>query len=88
MQQIDDAGFIKCIIDITNLSALFEKMTEVLIYGFLMKPTKGTYFLGRCGSVLEAQRCKSILIDTCGLDPRLIFIHPDDDPPTPTHTAV
>jgi len=92
---LGDKGFIKSYIDDTNIGADFDTMCEALAhikergptYGFHLKPTKGTYLMGKCGADNAIQR-KEYLINHFGLDPSIIFIHPDDGGDRATYGAI
>jgi hypothetical protein len=83
---LGEHGFVKFFIDDGQISANFERMCLAVdyiqkfgpAYGFIIKPSKGVYLLGKCGSQQLAQQRKQQLIDQFGLSPNVIRIHPDD----------
>lgn len=81
-------GFVKFFADDGNITAPFDKMVDCIRVvleegpkvGYFLKFTKGTYLLGKCGSLEEAIRRKTALI-RLGLHPSIIKIHPSDADP-------
>ncbi len=79
-------GFVKFFIYDGQISANFERVCLAVdyihksgpAYGFIIKPSKGVYFLGKCGSQQLARHRKQHLLDQFGLSPNVIRIHPDD----------
>ena len=92
---LGNKGFIKSYIDDTNIAADFDTMCDALahiklrgqIHGFHLKPNKGTYLMGKCGHE-NAIRRKEHLVNRFGLDPSIIFIHPEDGGDPATYGAV
>ena len=78
-------GYCKFFVDDGNLCAPFAKMLETITfiqqegphYGYVMHLGKGTYLLGRCGSMAIAWERRLSLIEF-GIDPSIIKIHPED----------
>ena len=78
-------GYCKFFVDDGNLCAPFSQMLETITYiqkegpyyGYVMHLGKGSYLLGRCGSILLALERRHKLIEL-GIDPNIIKIHPDD----------
>jgi hypothetical protein len=83
---IGDDGFLKFFIDDGNIACPHDRMLLALDYltthgpsiGYIIKPTKGKYLLGRCESPEIALSRKQHLIDSYGFDPNIICIHPDN----------
>jgi len=81
---LGDTNFVKFFVDDQNIFADFDTMIRAIEfilregpkYGYHMKFTKGSFMIGKCGSV-EASRRKKILLDI-GLHSSIIHIHPDD----------
>ena len=78
-------GYCKFFVDDGNLCAPFLTMVETItyiqreetFYGYHMRLGKGTYLMGRCGSMVIALDRRLRLIES-GIDPSIIKIHPDD----------
>jgi hypothetical protein len=49
-------------------------------YGYIIKSTKGSYLMGKCTSVAEAQAALRTLQDSLGISAAVIHLHPDNDP--------
>ena len=84
---LGNEGFTKWFADDGNSAAPFDTMCEVIEYiiregpkvGYFMKLTKGTYLLGKCVSLEEAEARKARLVNL-GLHEDMIIIHPDNLP--------
>jgi len=82
---LQSTGFSKFFVDDGNICAPFEKMLQVLEclinvgpkFGYQMHLSKGTYLLGKCGSLSLALERKSKICEL-GIDPSIVKIHPDD----------
>ena len=85
-QILGEEGFAKFFADDGNICGPFHKIIEAIqfilregpLVGFYLNLRKGTYMLGRCGSVEEARQRRHQLITVSGIDPSIIRIHPDD----------
>ena len=83
---IGDDGFLAFFADDGNISAPFKTMVACVRYvlhegpkyGYILKRTKGSYLLGRCGSTARALRRKDYLCSELGLSHSVVKIHPDD----------
>ena len=83
---IGDDGFVKFFIDDGNLSGDYDTMGKAIDHvlsagdavGYFLKPTKGTYLLGRCTSRLEALRRKAELVTKYKFKQEMIRVHPDN----------
>ncbi len=77
---------VKFYVDDGNIAAPHDIMVRIIEflqsegpkYGFKIKPDKGRYLLGRCGSWQVAEQRKHSLL-ALGLQTKVICIHPDDD---------
>jgi hypothetical protein len=84
-QRLGETDLIKFFVDDGNILADFDQLVECIqfildegsSFGYHLNKLKGSYLIGKCGSLQLAQQRRQVLVNM-GFDSSIIHLHPDD----------